>query len=164
MGSQSHRNKFREFIGKYASTVELFAFGCLSRRSFRNGSYSGFGSNVIYGMSIMSDSVGQLSEVPEFIGILTAFLNSILGVFCRHIIYSRNSVIFNIGRCFASVFNEWHNDFGVAIPMVMGQNIGTCVSTLIASIGTKKCKTSRSCSCAVQYLKNNNLSCNLVDL
>lgn len=93
---------------------------------------------LMYGMTLMSGSVAPLSEVPEFRNVLTAFSNPVLGVLA--------------GLVFTAIIQSSSASVGVlqalsltgtvtyrtAIPIIMGQNIGTCVSAMLASIGTNK--------------------------
>lgn len=93
---------------------------------------------LMFGMSTMSGAVDALSEDPRFTGIFTLFTNPIMGVI--------------VGVVFTAVIQSSSASVGVlqalsmtgaitysaAIPIIMGQNIGTCVSSLIASVGTSK--------------------------
>ncbi len=93
---------------------------------------------LMYGMKLMGDAMEPLSEMPEFQQILVAFNNPILGVlvgaaFTGIIQSSAASVA--ILQSFAMTGSV---SFGMAIPIIMGQNIGTCVTALISSIGVSK--------------------------
>ena len=93
---------------------------------------------LMYGMKLMGDAMEPLSEMPEFQEILVAFNNPILGVlvgaaFTGIIQSSAASVA--ILQSFAMTGSV---TFGMAIPIIMGQNIGTCVTALISSIGVSK--------------------------
>lgn len=93
---------------------------------------------LMHGMEMMSDSLSPLAEMPEFTSILTAFKNPLLGVL--------------IGMAFTGIIQSsaasvgvlqalsitGHISYGVAIPIIMGQNIGTCVTALISSVGVSK--------------------------
>lgn len=93
---------------------------------------------LIYGMQFMSDAVSPLAAMPEFSGLLTAFRNPILGVL--------------VGAAFTGVIQSSAASVGIlqalaltgnityemAIPIIMGQNIGTCVTALLSSIGVSK--------------------------
>ncbi len=91
---------------------------------------------LMTGMSLMSDSMSPLAASEQFKSILTAFSNPILGVL--------------VGAAFTGIIQSSAASVGVlqalatqglittgmAVPIVMGQNIGTCVTALISSIGT----------------------------
>ncbi len=93
---------------------------------------------LMYGMKLMGDAMEPLSEMPEFQEMLVAFNNPILGVivgaaFTGIIQSSAASVA--ILQSFAMTGSV---TYGMAIPIIMGQNIGTCVTALISSIGVSK--------------------------
>ena len=93
---------------------------------------------LMYGMDIMSSAVEPLKEVPEFINILTMFSNPILGVAAGAIVTaaiqsSSASVGILQALCLTGAIT-----YGTAIPIIMGQNIGTCVTAILSSIGANK--------------------------
>ena len=93
---------------------------------------------LMFGMNMMSDAVEPLADMPQFTSLLTAFSNPILGVL--------------VGTIFTAVIQSSSASVGVlqalsmtgaltygsVVPVIMGQNIGTCVSALLASLGTNK--------------------------
>ena len=93
---------------------------------------------LMYGMQLMSGAVSPLADMPEFTGLLTTFNNPFLGVL--------------VGAVFTGVIQSSAASVGVlqalamtgaisysmAIPIIMGQNIGTCVTALLSSIGVNK--------------------------
>ncbi|MBR6548462.1 MAG: Na/Pi cotransporter family protein [Clostridia bacterium] len=93
---------------------------------------------LIYGMELMGQAVDPLAESEGFKQILTAFENPLLGVllgavFTGIIQSSAASVGILMGFANAGLIT-----FRMAAPIVMGQNIGTCVTALISSIGVNK--------------------------
>lgn len=90
---------------------------------------------LIFGMDIMSDSVSGLAEMPEFKDVLLKFNNPILGVI--------------VGAVFTAVIQSSSASVGIlqalsltgsitytmAVPIILGQNIGTCATGLISGIG-----------------------------
>ena len=90
---------------------------------------------LMYGMQMMSDAMKPLADMPEFTKILTAFANPIIGVIIGAIFTGViQSSAASVGVLQAlSLTGEI--TFGMAIPIIMGQNIGTCVTALISSIG-----------------------------
>ncbi len=95
-------------------------------------------SILMLGMETMSESVSVLQDNEKFHAILLAFENPILGVLAGLILTAIvQSSSASIG-ILQSLTYTGAITFGNAIPIIMGQNIGTCVTALIASIGTSK--------------------------
>ena len=92
-------------------------------------------SVLIYGMDIMTDAVSPLKESEAFKSILLMFDNPLLGVLAGAVITATiQSSSASVGILQAlSVTGAV--TFGSAIPIIMGQNIGTCVTAMISSIG-----------------------------
>lgn len=93
---------------------------------------------LMFGMNTMSAAVEPLAEIPEFVNILTIFSNPILGVLLGALVTGiiQSSAV-SIGILQALSAGGMLN-FGSAIPIIMGQNIGTCVTSLLSSVGTNK--------------------------
>lgn len=93
---------------------------------------------LMFGMNLMSDAMEPLGEIPEFAQLLTAFKNPIVAVlvgaaFTGIIQSSAASVaILQALSLTGSV------TYGMAIPIIMGQNIGTCVTAVLSSIGVSR--------------------------
>jgi len=93
---------------------------------------------LMFGMEIMGDSVKGLASVPEFTNALLLFSNPILGVLMGALITGIiQSSSASVGILQALALSGGIT-FGTAIPIIMGQNIGTCVTAVISSIGTSK--------------------------
>ncbi len=93
---------------------------------------------LIYGMDIMSDAVSPLKDSDAFKNILLMFDNPILGVLAGALITAIiQSSSASVGILQALSITGAVT-FGSAIPIIMGQNIGTCVTALISSIGANK--------------------------
>ena len=93
---------------------------------------------LMYGMDAMSSSVAPLAEEPQFASILTAFSNPLLGMlagmlFTAIIQSSSASVGILQALCSTGILS-----YATALPIIMGQNIGTCVTALLSSIGATK--------------------------
>ncbi len=93
---------------------------------------------LMYGMESMSDAVSPLADNEKFTSILTMFSNPFLGLLAGTILTaviqsSSASVGILQALCATGVVN-----FSTALPIIMGQNIGTCVTAIISSIGTSK--------------------------
>ena len=93
---------------------------------------------LMFGMEAMSSAVSPLAQDQHFTGILTAFSNPILGMAAGALLTaviqsSSASVGILQALCVTGAVS-----FGTAIPIIMGQNIGTCVTALLSSIGASK--------------------------
>ncbi len=93
---------------------------------------------LMFGMDTMSNAVKPLADVPEFTGILTAFSNPLLGMLAGLVLTaviqsSSASVGILQALCVTGAVS-----YGSAIPIIMGQNIGTCVTALLSAIGANK--------------------------
>lgn len=95
-------------------------------------------SILIFGMEVMSGAVKPLSQSQQFAEIMTAFSNPLLGVLAglgvTAIIQSSSAT----SGILLALSTTGQMTYGAAIPIIMGQNIGTCVTALISSIGAKK--------------------------
>ncbi len=92
-------------------------------------------SVLIYGLEIMSDSVAPLAELPEFTNTLLLFRNPLLGTLAGAAltaIIQSSSASIGILQALSATGSV---TFATAIPIVMGQNIGTCVTSLLSSTG-----------------------------
>ena len=93
---------------------------------------------LMYGMELMSGAVSPLAEMPQFAGLLTAFENPLLGVLVGAVftgIIQSSAASVAILQALAMTGSI---TYGMAIPVIMGQNIGTCVTALISSIGVNR--------------------------
>ncbi len=93
---------------------------------------------LMVGMDMMSAAVEPLADDPTFTSILTAFQNPILGILAGAIltaIIQSSSASVGILQALSSTGSI---TYSMAIPIVMGQNIGTCVTALLSCIGAKK--------------------------
>lgn len=93
---------------------------------------------LIFGMEVMSDAVAPLADVPEFRDILLMFSHPILGMIVGAIFTAViQSSSASVGILQALALTGAVN-YGVAIPIIMGQNIGTCITAILSSIGANK--------------------------
>lgn len=93
---------------------------------------------LMFGMELMSDAVAPLADIPEFTNILTAFKNPLLGVLIGTIftgIIQSSAASVGVLQALSLTGSI---TYGMAIPIIMGQNIGTCVTALLSSIGVNK--------------------------
>ena len=95
-------------------------------------------ATLMYGMETMSDAVSVLRNVPSFQQMFLAFTNPVLGVIAGAVltaIIQSSSASVGILQALASTGAV---SYGAAIPIIMGQNIGTCITAMLSSIGTTR--------------------------
>ena len=95
-------------------------------------------SILMFAMELMKESVSPLADMPEFSSILTAFNNPLLGVIVGAVftgIIQSSAASVGILQALALTGSI---TYGMAIPIIMGQNIGTCVTALLSSIGVNR--------------------------
>lgn len=95
-------------------------------------------SVLMFGMDTMSAAVEPLADVPEFTGIFTMFSNPFLGMLVGALltaIIQSSSASVGILQALCATGSV---PFATAIPIIMGQNIGTCVTALLSSVGAGK--------------------------
>ena len=93
---------------------------------------------LMFGMDTMSNAVKPLANVPEFTNILLMFSNPILGLIAGAVLTaviqsSSASVGILQALCVTGAVS-----YSTALPIIMGQNIGTCVTALLSGIGASK--------------------------
>ena len=93
---------------------------------------------LMFGMDTMSGAVKPLANVPEFTNVLLMFSNPILGLIAGAVLTaviqsSSASVGILQALCVTGAVS-----YGTALPIIMGQNIGTCVTALLSGIGASK--------------------------
>ena len=93
---------------------------------------------LMYGMQAMSGAVEPLADVPEFTGILTMFRNPLLSVVAGTVLTAViQSSSASVGILQAlSVTGAF--TYGSVIPLIVGQNIGACVTPLLSALGTSR--------------------------
>ena len=95
-------------------------------------------ATLMFGMETMSGAVSGLKDVPAFASLFLMFKNPILGVLAGALltgIIQSSSASVGILQALAVTGQV---SYAAAIPIIMGQNIGTCVTALISSVGTQK--------------------------
>lgn len=117
--------------------IVMYMF-CKSDKKHDNGLILLGFATLMFGMDTMSGAVSGLADVPEFTNILLMFENPILGVLAGAVltgIIQSSSASVGILQALAATGCV---TYGAAIPIIMGQNIGTCVTALISSVGANK--------------------------
>ena len=95
-------------------------------------------ATLMFGMDTMSGAVAGLKDVPAFAQLFVAFKNPVLGVLAGAVltgIIQSSSASVGILQALAVTGQV---SYAAAIPIIMGQNIGTCVTALLSSVGTNK--------------------------
>ena len=117
--------------------IIMYMFSKDSRKNDTGMILLGF-ATLMFGMDTMSGAVSGLREVPAFRQLFVAFTNPLLGVLAgaalTAIIQSSTA---SVGILQALALSG-HVTYAAAIPIIMGQNIGTCVTALISSVGTSR--------------------------
>ena len=108
-----------------------------SKRKDVGGILIGF-AILMFGMETMSGSVAGLADNSSFTNMMTAFSNPVLGMVVGAVltaIIQSSSASVGILQALCATGAV---PYGVALPIIMGQNIGTCVTSLISSVGASK--------------------------
>ena len=95
-------------------------------------------ATLMSGMETMSGAVSGLKDVPGFVNLFIAFKKPVLGMLAGAIltaIIQSSSASVGILQALAATGAV---SYAAAIPIIMGQNIGTCVTAMISSVGTNK--------------------------
>ena len=115
----------------------LYMFSKSARKKDTGLILLGF-TTLMFGMETMSGAVSGLKAIPEFRNLFLLFTNPILGVLAGTVltaIIQSSSASVGILQALASTGQV---SYGAAIPIIMGQNIGTCVTALLSSVGANK--------------------------
>lgn len=108
-------------------------------------------ATLMFGMDIMSSSVNGLKDVPEFTNLMLMFTNPIMGVLVGALltgIIQSSSASVGILQALSATGQI---PMAAAVPIIMGQNIGTCVTAMLSSVGTNK---NARCTALVHLLFN----------
>ena len=95
-------------------------------------------ATLMFGMDIMSSSVNGLKDVPQFTNLMVMFTNPIMGVLVGALltgIIQSSSASVGILQALSATGQI---PMAAAVPIIMGQNIGTCVTAMLSSVGTNK--------------------------
>ncbi len=93
---------------------------------------------LMYGMKLMSVAVSPLAEMPAFANLMVAFENPLLGVLVGALftaMIQSSSASVGVLQVLSMTGNI---SYGMGIPIIMGQNIGTCVTAILSSLGANK--------------------------
>ena len=137
-------NRFIQLLKPTSFTPVLALIGIVLYMFLKNGKHKDTGlillgfATLMFGMDTMSDAVSGLRDVPAFQELFLLFKNPLLGVLAGAIltaIIQSSSASVGILQALAVTGQV---SYGAAIPIIMGQNIGTCVTAMLSSVGTTK--------------------------
>lgn len=115
----------------------LMMFGKTSKKKDTGTILLGF-ATLMFGMDAMADSVSGLAELPQFQRLFVAFKNPFLGVIVGAVLTAViQSSSASVGMLQA-LSSTGQVSYGAAVPIIMGQNIGTCITAILSSLGTNK--------------------------
>ena len=117
--------------------VAFLLFGKTSKKKDTGTILLGF-ATLMFGMDTMSGAVSKLADIPAFQQMFIMFKNPILGVLVGAMLTAliqSSSASVGILQALSATGQV---SYGAAIPIIMGQNIGTCVTALLSSLGTNK--------------------------
>ena len=116
----------------------IFYMFCKDSRKKDTGAILLGFATLMFGMDTMSGAVAGLKDVPGFAELFLAFTNPLLGVLVGMVltaIIQSSSASVGILQALAGTGQV---SYAAAVPIIMGQNIGTCVTALISCVGTNK--------------------------
>ena len=120
----------------FVGIIMVMVSNCKKQKDIGN-IFLGF-SILMFGMTLMSNAVKPLGNMPEFANILVYFKNPFLGVLVGTVftgVIQSSAASVGILQALSLTGKV---TYGMAIPVIMGQNIGTCVTALLSSIGVSK--------------------------
>ncbi len=117
--------------------IAMLMFGKTSKKKDTGTVLLGF-ATLMFGMDTMTGAVSGLADVPAFRNMFLAFQNPILGVLVGALLTAIiQSSSASVGILQALTVTG-QVSYGAAIPIIMGQNIGTCITAILSSFGTNK--------------------------
>ena len=117
--------------------IILYMFIKDSRKRDTGMTLLGF-ATLMFGMETMSGAVSGLQDLPEFQNLFVAFTNPVLGVLAGALLTAIiQSSSASVGILQTLALNGAVT-YGAAVPIIMGQNIGTCITAIISSVGANK--------------------------
>ncbi len=144
LGGISSGNIFVQLLKPTSFTPVLALIGIIltmtgktSKRKDTGTILLGF-ATLMFGMDTMSDAVAGLRDVPAFQNLFILFTNPIFGVIAGALltaIIQSSSASVGILQALSSTGRV---TYGAAVPIIMGQNIGTCITAILSSIGANK--------------------------
>lgn len=144
LGGISSDNLFMQLLKPTSFTpilaligTAMLMFGKTSKKKDTGTILLGF-ATLMFGMDTMSSAVSGLADVPAFQNMFLMFKNPILGVLVGAVltaIIQSSSASVGILQALSATGQV---SYGAAVPIIMGQNIGTCITAILSSFGTNK--------------------------
>lgn len=144
LGGISSDNVFMKLLKPTAFTPVLALIGTVLLMFSKSAKKKDVGTillgfaTLMFGMDTMSSAVAGLADVPAFRNLFLLFENPILGVIVGAVltaVIQSSSASVGILQALSATGAV---SYGAAVPIIMGQNIGTCVTALLSSFGTNK--------------------------
>jgi len=144
LGGISSDNLFMQLLKPTSFTPVLALIGTVFMMFSKSSKQKDTGSillgfaTLMFGMDTMSGAVSGLADIPAFQNLFLMFENPILGVLVGAVltgIIQSSSASVGILQALSATGAV---SYAAAIPIIMGQNIGTCVTALLSSFGTNK--------------------------
>ena len=144
LGGISSDNLFMQLLKPTSFTPVLALIGTALMMFSKSGKQKDTGTillgfaTLMFGMDAMSDAVSGLADVPAFQNMFLMFENPVLGVIVGAVltgIIQSSSASVGILQALSATGAV---SYAAAVPIIMGQNIGTCVTALLSSFGTNK--------------------------
>ncbi len=144
LGGIESSNTFVQLLKPTSFTPILATIGIILYMFCKGGKKNDIGlillgfATLMFGMDTMSTAVEGLKDVPAFQDLFVMFTNPILGVLAGAIltaIIQSSSASVGILQALSATGRV---TYGAAIPIIMGQNIGTCITAIMSSFGANK--------------------------
>ena len=144
LGGISSDNLFMQLLKPTSFTPILALIGTVLLMFSKSGKQKDTGTillgfaTLMFGMDTMSGSVAGLSDIPAFQDLFLMFKNPVLGVLVGAVltaVIQSSSASVGILQALSATGAV---SYAAAVPIIMGQNIGTCVTALLSSFGTNK--------------------------
>ena len=118
--------------------------GIVLRTKYKDGKMRSTGTILVgfailmYGTVMMRDSMAPLAEMPQFTYILTAFTNPFVGI----VVGAVFTALLHSSAASVAILQALSRTgsitYGIALPIIMGQNIGTCLTALLTGVGANR--------------------------
>ncbi|MDE6687039.1 MAG: Na/Pi cotransporter family protein, partial [Lachnospiraceae bacterium] len=134
-------NFFLRMLNPSSFTPVLAAVGAIFLIFLKNDKRNDIGTILLgfavlmFGMETMSDAVKPLADVPEFMKLFTVFENPFLGMIVGAVLTAvLQSSTASVG-ILQAICATGAVSIGAAIPIILGQNVGTCITALLSGVG-----------------------------
>lgn len=126
-------------LGPILAAVGIILFMFISGGQKKNIGQIALGLGVLFiGMETMTGAVAPLRDLPEFQQLFVAFSNPVIGIIVGALVTALIQSSSASMGILQAVSSTGVVTFGVAAPLIFGQNIGTCITAILSSIGASK--------------------------